>query len=76
MAIHECEVYLLVDSDGNYVTATSQDCLSETYDNDIGSDSGLGRRVVKLIVKVPVQEEVSLTGDVPEEGEASLSIAS
>lgn len=66
----ECEIWLMLDSDGNYAVASSSDSLAERYEEDIGqcSDAG-GLRRVKVSLTVPLPEVVELAGTVPEQGE-------
>ncbi len=71
---HEIEVWVLVDSDGEYVVGKDQSDLGELYANDIG-ESGAARRMIKLTVKVPVVAHVELTGTAPHEGQAALTVS-
>ncbi len=73
--LHECEIWLLCDENGNYVVAASPDSLAEKYDDDVGGGPELARRVVQVKVKVPVPSYVTLTGTAPAEGEASLEVS-
>ncbi len=52
--MQECEVFLMVDADGNYVVGSDTDQLAERYSDDIGNDDATPRRIVKLVVNVPL----------------------
>jgi hypothetical protein len=69
----EVEVFALVDADGNVVASHDPDLLGELYEEHVGAEHGTGRRVVKLVVSVPVGPVV-LRGTVPAEPEATLSV--
>ncbi len=58
-ATYEVKVYILIDTDGNYVTANNEDSLSDRWDEEIGGVP-LGSRVlsVKLDVEVPGTTEL------------------
>lgn len=72
----QVEVWILVDESGDYALAKDEDSLSESYENDIQpvADAGATRRI-KVLLTVPMPEAVTLTGVVPAEGEATLSVA-
>lgn len=72
--MHEVELWVLVDQDGNAVVSTEESDLAELYDEKVGNDARFVRRVVKVVLSVPVMTEVTLRGTVPAEGEASLSV--
>ncbi len=74
MAVHEVELWILVDENGDYVAAREAADLAVRYEEEIGGGPELARRVVKVVVKVPVESFVTLCGTVPAEGEASLSV--
>jgi hypothetical protein len=70
--VHEIEVWVLVDSDGNAVAHTDRDSIAELYDEQIGGESAMARRLVKLSLKIPVPAEVALTGTVPDDGSPAV----
>ncbi len=72
---HECEIWLLCDENGDFVVAADAEALAVRYEEEIGGGPELARRVVKLIVKVPVPSYVTLAGTAPAEGEATLEVA-
>jgi phosphoenolpyruvate carboxylase len=71
----ECEVWVLVDESGDYVCAKQSDDLSQLYEDEMG-EVELGRRYVKLTVRVPLPTPIEITADVPaEEGEPSVRVS-
>ncbi len=77
MAMHSVEVFIVVDADGQYVVGTSEDAVSEAYDNDIGTSAATCRRVVKVTINVTVPESLEIEVDVPEveESEPTVTVA-
>ncbi len=71
---HQVEVYVLVDSDGNYACSPDKDNLADLYDEEVGNGAEFARRVLKLTVAVAVPEFVTLSGTAPAEGEAALTV--
>ncbi len=74
MAMHEVELWILVDESGDYVAAREAADLAVRYEEEIGGGPELARRVIQVKVKVPVESFVTLCGVAPAEGEASLSV--
>jgi hypothetical protein len=74
--MHEIEVWVLVDEDGDFVVAKDAADLAERYDDEIGSDSAAARRVVKVTLKVDLPSHVELTGEAPAVGAAQLQSVS
>ncbi len=66
MAVHECEVWVVVDAAGDYAVGISAEAAREKYEEDIGAlNEADGFRLVKVALHVPVSvQEVCL--DVPE----------
>lgn len=64
--MHELEIWVLVDENGNYVVTTDSGDLEEQYDNAVGEGSGVDRRTIKLILYVPKLQVTVLTGEVPD----------
>lgn len=62
----EVEVYVLIDSDGNYVASEDADALADRYDEVAGNDSATARRRIKVVLTVPLPVEAVLRGTVPE----------
>jgi hypothetical protein len=71
--IKECEVWVMVDSDGDYACCICSDGAEEKYDSEIGGSKP--RRMVKVVLSVPLPSVPTLIGAVPAEGEAGLSLA-
>lgn len=74
MPLHQIEVWVLVDEDGEYVMAKEAAELAEQYKVEINGGAELARRVVKLAVAVAVEPFVTLVGEAPAEGKASLTV--
>ena len=72
----EAEVWLCVDSCGDYTCGKSIEEAIERYEDEIQplAQSG-GYRVVALKVKVPLPEEITLACEAPALGRACLAIA-
>lgn len=69
----EVEVFVVVDSAGDYATGVDVDKAKEAYENDVQAlVDAEGFRVVKVVVKVPLPEVVELVGVVPETGAPSV----
>lgn len=68
------EVWVLVDEQGNHVCSPDADSLAELYEEKIGGTAELARRVLRLVVLVPLPEAVVLRGEAPVEGEAQLTV--
>lgn len=72
----DCEIFLLVDSCGDYAVGNSIEAAREKYEEGIQAlTDAEGFRIVKLLVKVPLPEVVEMTGEVPAQGAAVLSVA-
>ena len=70
--VQEVEVFVMIDSDGNYVAHHDGDRLGEFFEEETGSevkDVG-GMRVVRIVVKVPLPEMIELKGEVAAEEQA------
>jgi hypothetical protein len=73
--MHEVEVSVLVDEDGNAVAACDASTLGELYDDQIGSEASLARRVVTIKLMVEVSPAVVLSATVPaDNAAATLSV--
>jgi len=66
-------VWVLVDVDGNAVADTDPDRIGDRYTEDIGASDGTPRRLIEVVLTVPLLKAVKLTGDVPAMGEAKLT---
>lgn len=70
----ECDLWLMVDESGEYVVANEEGDLADLYDEKVGEGAGMARRIVHVVVNVPLPATVILRGTAPAEGEASLSV--
>ncbi len=67
MAVHEVEVWVCVDVDGNATAGEDQDIAQERYEENVGPLNACGGyRLVHLTVKVPMPVVDELTVKVPE----------
>ena len=62
----EVEAFLLIDADGGYVITHDESNLADLYDNEIGSDAGVTRRVIKLKLTVPLPRPIEAAAAIPE----------
>jgi len=65
--MHEIEVWVMIDSDGDYAVAKTEDDACELFESDTGGSGA--RRLVKLTVKVPLPKPLEATGVVVEPDE-------
>ena len=71
----ECEVWVLVDADGNYVASDDAGHLGERYDDTIGNSADMARRVVRITVRIPTPAPLQVSVDVPaEQGSVSVKV--
>ena len=65
----EVEIFVLVDENGDWVVHTEQEELGGLYEEAIGTDSGLGKRVysVKIQLPAPATVTVNVEADIPEQ---------
>lgn len=78
MAVEMCdvEVFVLVNSEGEYVASADADKLAQLYTDDVGDlAEAEGIRRVKLTVKVPLPKPIELVGTASETEEATLKVA-
>ncbi len=72
--MHEVEVWVLVDSNGEYVAGADPDSLADLYDEQVGGGAERARRMVKVVLKMPVPEYATMVGVVPAEEDGTLSV--
>lgn len=65
------EIWVLIDEQGDYAVGNDAETASQRFTDDVGDDLALGRRMVKLTVKVPLPTTIELTGEVEIEEEVS-----
>lgn len=77
MVTKECEMFLLVDANGDYVASDTEAGLLGQYDEDVGrdDDTPVPYRIVRVVVTVPLPVVPTLTGTVPADGDAVLQVA-
>ena len=72
----KCEVWLCVDSAGDYASGADEAAARESYEENVQALSDAdGFRLVKVTVNVPLPEVVELTGNAPALGTATLAAA-
>jgi|HubBroStandDraft_6_1064221.scaffolds.fasta_scaffold251313_3 hypothetical protein len=72
MKTTECEVWILVDADGNHSVGTDAERARGDYTDQIGAlEETEGFRMVKVTLTVPMPVVPELTGSVPAIGEPS-----
>lgn len=72
----QVEVWVVVDEDENYDVGGSEEQAVERFVENVGEvgEAGATRRI-KVLLTVPVPETVTLTGTVPAEGDAMLTVS-
>lgn len=69
----EVVVFVMVDEDGNAVATLgdgdSRENLADLYDEQIGAGTEVARRVVKVVLTVPIPEPVVLSAELPADKE-------
>jgi len=68
----QVEFFVCVDMNGDVGYGPDEDSAAEHYDNEIGGSAP--RRLVKIVLDVPFSVP-TLTGAVPAEGEAVLTVS-
>ncbi len=72
----DVEVWVLVDSNGDYAAGSSQEQAKEHYEHDVQPVADTdGFRLVKVTVSVPLPQTAELTGSVADDGPAVLTAA-
>ncbi len=75
MAMHEIEVWVLVDQDGDYEVAKGADNAEERFKEEIG-DCLAGSRMVKVTLTVEVPEPLTISAVIPaREGKVTMQVA-
>lgn len=72
----QVEVWVLIGECEEYAVGCSEEAAVEKFEEDVSSlaEAGAVRRV-RVVLTVPVPEAVTLTGTVPAEGAAELTVA-
>lgn len=69
------EIFCVVDSVGDYAVGSDADTARTAYEENIQSlDGSDGFRIVRVVLSVALPSIVSLTGTVPPQGDATLTI--
>jgi hypothetical protein len=68
----ECEVWVLIDENGDYSVGKDQEQAQEDYDGNINAPGA--KRMVKLTIKIPLPVPVEVTVNVPEEKTGKVSV--
>lgn len=63
--MHEIEVFLMVDQDGDYVVTKDQSTLGEAYESEISGTPPSVSRTYRLVLKVPVPIAIEVKGTLP-----------
>ncbi len=70
----EVEVWIVIDENGDYAVAATQEAAVERFADEVGGE--LATRQVKVTLKVPLPKPLEMTGEVPAEPEgAELRVA-
>lgn len=69
----QVEVWVLIDSDGDYEIGKDAADAASNFDNNIGTDPERPTRLVKVLLTVPLPAVCVLSGTVPAEGEGQLA---
>lgn len=72
-----CEIFVCIDSEGQYAVGTDADLARQAYEEDVGClNEQDGFRLVKVTLTVPLPKAVELTGTVPsDDTDATLDVA-
>ena len=68
----EVSVFVMIDADGDYRTGHDDSSAMERFEEDIAGSGP--RRMVKVILKMKLPTVPVLTGTVPNDGTAELSV--
>lgn len=76
METTQVEVWCLVDEAGNYAVGIDAEAAAEKYGEDVGESDAVAKRLVKVVLTVPIPKPVELVGVVPAEVcEGELKVA-
>ncbi len=66
----ECEVWILVDADGNYTAGTDAEEVTQKHEEDMAQLNGTyGFRMVRVKLQVPLPRPIEVSCVIPEEQE-------
>ena len=77
MKTADVELWVLVDADGRHVACELADGLLPHYDEAFGRDDAnpVPHRIIRVVLTVPLPSVPTLTGVVPADGDAVLTVA-
>ena len=64
----QCEIWLLVNSDGGYVVSHDEDQVSDLYNDEIGGVPA-NCRTIHISLSVPLPRGIEVSAEVPEDEE-------
>lgn len=67
-------VWVLVGENGDYVVSADDADIGELFTDNVSDDPSYARRMVKVVLTVPLPEPVTMNGTVPAEGEVELNV--
>ena len=70
----EVTVFVLVDGNGDYIATHDSDRIDELYDEDIGGEVTLNKRLVEMKVKVPTPRTQIVHVTLPVEPAAKIEV--
>jgi len=71
----EIEIWVRVNADGDYRTGEDAGTAAERFRDDVGDDDHSPTRTIRVVLQVPKPCVPTLTGIVPAEGDATLTVA-
>lgn len=74
MTTATCEVWLIVDEDGDYACGRDRDSAEEQYRDEIGTEPGSCLRVIRLMVDVPVPKPTEVSCTLPEDAAGEIAV--
>lgn len=69
---HEIEVWIVMDSDGDYAVGADRDNAIENFENEIGNPAGA--RIVCLRTKMAAPEESEIDVEVPDTAGSTVEV--
>ena len=70
----EVTVFVLVDGNGDYIATHDSDRIDELYDEDIGGETTLHKRLVEMKIKVPTPRTQVVHVTIPAEPVAEVEV--
>lgn len=63
--MHEVEIWIAIDADGNRVVTTDKDLLGDQWEHDVGGTME-GTRLIKVTLQVQLPKPLEITATVPD----------